>query len=176
VNWEATGAIAELFGALAVIVSLLYLAFQIRSNSKIARAQSQRELLNIGHWFSATATDRELRTVVQAGFSRFESLSRDEQLQFHSFIHPIAAQIEAAYRMNKAGLLEDASYMGFRDGFISMIMTEGGGQWWNKCSWMFVDFGVEVNRQIDKSEGKITPWTDLLSFFGEESNGKIGGA
>lgn len=33
INWEAVGAIAELVGALGVIVSLIYLAKQIKGNS-----------------------------------------------------------------------------------------------------------------------------------------------
>ena len=32
-NWEAIGAISEMIGALAVVVSLIYLAFQIRQNT-----------------------------------------------------------------------------------------------------------------------------------------------
>ena len=39
-NWEAIGAIGELLGALAVVVSLLYLAVQIRQNSRIVKGTS----------------------------------------------------------------------------------------------------------------------------------------
>ena len=34
-NWEAIGAIGEVLGALAVIGSLVYLALQIRANSRM---------------------------------------------------------------------------------------------------------------------------------------------
>jgi len=33
-NWEAVGAIAELVGAAAVVISLIYLAFQVRTGSR----------------------------------------------------------------------------------------------------------------------------------------------
>jgi hypothetical protein len=36
-NWDAIGAIAELLGALGVLGSLLYLAVQIRQNTKALR-------------------------------------------------------------------------------------------------------------------------------------------
>ncbi len=167
-NWDAVGAIAEIVGAIAVIASIVYLATQIRSNSAIARAESQRELLDISAWFAGTQTDAELRRVVRAGFNNFAGLSKDEQLQFHSWIHPIAAQIEAAYRMNKGGLLENVSYFGFRNGFISMILTKGGSKWWQACSWMFVDFGVEIDARVADEGKSITPWTELLPFFGSD--------
>ena len=37
-NWDAIGAIAERLGAIGVVVSLLYLATQIRQNTKSVRA------------------------------------------------------------------------------------------------------------------------------------------
>lgn len=39
-NWEAIGALAELAGALGVILSLVYLAYQIRLNSKQIKQNS----------------------------------------------------------------------------------------------------------------------------------------
>ena len=52
-NWDALGAIAETFGALAVVATLLYLSLQIRQNSKVLSlneksftAQENREAFN----------------------------------------------------------------------------------------------------------------------------------
>lgn len=44
-NWEAIGAVAELLGALGVILSLLYLAAQIRTNTESSRAQMEQTRL-----------------------------------------------------------------------------------------------------------------------------------
>ena len=38
-NWDAIGAVGEIIGAIAVVVSLMYLAIQIRTSSKLAKAQ-----------------------------------------------------------------------------------------------------------------------------------------
>ena len=38
-NWDAVGAIGEILGALAVFLTLLYLAAQIRQNSHLAKTQ-----------------------------------------------------------------------------------------------------------------------------------------
>ena len=37
-NWEAIGAIGEILGAIAVLVTLVYLAAQIRQNSRFVKA------------------------------------------------------------------------------------------------------------------------------------------
>jgi hypothetical protein len=43
-GWDAIGAIGEFVGGLGVIVTLGYLAVQIRSNTKALRGQAQREM------------------------------------------------------------------------------------------------------------------------------------
>jgi hypothetical protein len=42
VNWEAVGAIGEIAGALAVVVSLVYLARQVGMSNRLARAEAFR--------------------------------------------------------------------------------------------------------------------------------------
>ena len=44
-NWEAIGAVSELVGAVAVLVSLLYLASQIRQSTATTRVQTVQHLL-----------------------------------------------------------------------------------------------------------------------------------
>ena len=41
-NWDALGAIAELLGAAGVIITLTYLALQIRRSNALSLAESQR--------------------------------------------------------------------------------------------------------------------------------------
>ena len=43
-NWEAAGAIGEIIGALSVLITLLFLSFQIRQNTTALQQQSSREL------------------------------------------------------------------------------------------------------------------------------------
>ena len=45
-NWDAIGAIAELLGAVGVIASLVYLATQMRQNTRAMRASAYQEVLN----------------------------------------------------------------------------------------------------------------------------------
>ena len=43
-NWDAIGAIGEIIGAVAVLVTLLVLVFQLRQNTKEMRANTVRSL------------------------------------------------------------------------------------------------------------------------------------
>ena len=41
-NWDAIGAFGEIIGAIAVVISLLYLATQIRQSNKLAVQESRK--------------------------------------------------------------------------------------------------------------------------------------
>ena len=43
-NWTAIGAIGEVLGALAVFLTLIYLAMQIRTNTKVAKSTVRRHI------------------------------------------------------------------------------------------------------------------------------------
>ena len=45
VNWDAIGAVGEILGAAAVLVTLVYLARQIRQNTRSTRSQSRTRIL-----------------------------------------------------------------------------------------------------------------------------------
>ena len=45
-NWDAAGAIGEIIGATAVVVSVIYLAVQIRGQTEQAKLAATRELMS----------------------------------------------------------------------------------------------------------------------------------
>ena len=63
-NWEAIGAVGEILGALAVAVTLIYLARQTRENSRAVKASSAREVtLAESQWHGELARDPELKRI-----------------------------------------------------------------------------------------------------------------
>ncbi len=47
-NWEAVGAVGEALGAIAVVVTLIYLASQLRQNTKALRSSTYEAYANSG--------------------------------------------------------------------------------------------------------------------------------
>ncbi len=64
-NWDAIGALSEVFGVLAVVVTLLYVAKQIVQTNQIAKAAVARELQDkYAEVYSLLATDRSIQDLV----------------------------------------------------------------------------------------------------------------
>ena len=82
-NWEAIGAVGEIVGAIAVIVTLGYLAVQIRQNTRTVRASTHhgisRELneLNI-----AFGSDPAVSSLLLRGSEDYSQLDHDERFQY----------------------------------------------------------------------------------------------
>ena len=58
-NWEAIGAIGEIAGALGVIVSLAYLASQIRTQNRESRLAAATEWTNQWNHFTGSLAENQ---------------------------------------------------------------------------------------------------------------------
>jgi hypothetical protein len=78
-NWNAIAAIGELAGAVAVVVSLLYLARQINQNTRAMRRTAAHEAVEgMLNWFSHALADPELSRIWTLGIERLDNPSEDE--------------------------------------------------------------------------------------------------
>ena len=106
-NWEAIGAIGEVLGALGVIATLGYLAFQIRQNNSLLAAQAS---------YAQFSVERERRTRIlenRAGLTDIsiraslgEELSRTESLQLDAYWRDILDAWQWQFRERQAGRLQ----------------------------------------------------------------------
>jgi hypothetical protein len=125
VNWDAVGALAELAGALGVIVTLGYLAVQIRQNSKLLSASvadSSRDAYNeLGRILGTSA---DAARVYTAGVEDPAQLAPEEVTQFHSLCH----------------LAVNAVHQRFQSGFdvaddLALLMSQAGYRhYWERGS------------------------------------------
>jgi len=138
VNWDAVAAIAELAGAIGVIVSLVYLALQIRqntaqidTNSSLMRAESRR------HWKThatqvnlALAQDAKLAGIFTRGLASFQSLPPDEQIQFTFLFSEMVSTLDTAFDEQAEGLAKGGSFERAVNSMGDLIKTPGGREFW----------------------------------------------
>lgn len=154
-NWGALGAIGEIIGAAAVVVSLLYLAGQVRYNSRQIRhaaAQAVLDKLNglIGHLaFTAGAGD-----VWTRGLSGLDALESDEDVvRFSSMLLQAFWAYEEVYHYRQAGLIEDWAWTHAKAPIDHFMRAPGFQQWWRiRGDW----FGDEFRGFVDAGMPEVT--------------------
>ena len=81
-NWDAIGAIAESLGALAVIISLIYLAAQVRQTRVQLRAQAEDNLISRTFDAFSPVYDDQNAQIFRKGLQDPDSLNEDEAFVF----------------------------------------------------------------------------------------------
>jgi len=82
-NWEALGAVAELMGAIGVLITLVYLAQQIRHNSASVDSATEDGLASGFNDINVqVGSDPALTKIMITGLEEPEKLSEEENMQF----------------------------------------------------------------------------------------------
>jgi hypothetical protein len=96
-NWDALAAIAELVGSIAVIVSILYLAAQVKQSAADVRANIIHSLhSNEVELQAKPATDVILARAVEKAYTG-GSLDEDERAQFTMWFYSAMINFEQVY-------------------------------------------------------------------------------
>jgi hypothetical protein len=82
-NWDAVGAIAELVGATAVLITLVYLVIQVRQHSRSISSMTTQAIFGQFNELSMQlASDPILARAFEQGMSNPESLSDEDASRF----------------------------------------------------------------------------------------------
>ena len=96
-NWDAIGAISEILAAIAVVVTLIYLAKQIRQNSQAVEISALRDATEQwNRWSEVLATSPQLAEIVSRGNKSYRDLPEVEALQYGAYIQMFFDCVESA--------------------------------------------------------------------------------
>ncbi len=129
---ESLADTAQIIGAVGVIASILYLAIQIRQNTRSARSASQQQLTErIHNRLLLVATNAELAKLITADWKTAE-FNDVERTQISYWLAAIIADIKGIHTQYKLGLVDKATLHSritvIKDGVFN---TELGVNAWN---------------------------------------------
>ena len=137
-TWDAVAAIAELIGALAVVITVAYLAVQIRQNTKTAHAGVQQGMLDTLHsvWL-ALSQDPELARLLIKANREYESLTPEEALRFGSFVNNFMSIWASFLLQHQRSFVDPVLWQGWDAGFRKVFQAPGFQRVWEseKDTW-----------------------------------------
>ncbi len=129
-NWEAISAVGETVGAFAVVVTLIYLANQIRSQNRESRIASVHELTEAFRGAIMSFQNPNLADVFVRAKTDFQELSEPERLQFISMVQQIFRVWEDAYYQHKEKRLDERIWKSMVIQFSYYLSLEGVCRVW----------------------------------------------
>ena len=163
-NWEAIGAIGEVAGAIGVIVTLIYLAAQIRQSNNLSRSESRQALVAN----DVTSLTANLRIAdVFAKLVSAEELTAQDQLRLSFMFSIDLRNREFEYFQYINGLLDEKVWLAYRQVILVNHSTSFGLIWWEEIGRGLVDPGFAklvddllVDAQPDETYKKMATWAN----------------
>ena len=154
-NWDAIGAIAELLGALGVILTLIYLAIQIRQNTASSSATAE---VSFGQdfiaWHARVNAQPELGRIWDAALENPDALSKDEVRRFIFVIAELFLIFEGQYKLFQKGYISSDSWQSKTDMMLGFLRNSLVEQWWNKRMTPFSSEFIEYIESLDRQKGE----------------------
>ena len=119
INWDALGALAELAGAVAVVLTLAYLARQISQNTKMMRAQAYQArsdtlmdlTMRVAESAALSSIQERVVDFTDGGFSINEdgvaSLNPTELSQYRNYLTAHVHRMDNLLKQYELGYLDD---------------------------------------------------------------------
>ena len=132
-NWEAMGAIGEIVGAVGVIVTLAYLAVQIRQNTASLKASTIQTMLEASaSLHDLCASNPELGRIFLTGAEDPSGLAEEEQVRFHFLMMAFLRRLENIYHQGLSDQVSDLEWSGIRYSAIDVLARPGANDWWQQ--------------------------------------------
>jgi hypothetical protein len=132
-NWDAIGAIGEIVGAAGVILTLAYLAVQIRQNTEETRSGQTQDLISANSEANyLMVTDKELADLIQAGMADPSALSDSDQFRFNLFWFAAYNRFDFAYHQYSRGRLDPELWEKMDYEIPLYLSLPGSHAWWER--------------------------------------------
>jgi len=158
-NWDAIAASAEVIGVVTIMLSLIYVAVQVRQSNKIAQGEAERDLHH--HWMQgleSLVADKWTTETFLRGLADFDSLTSVEKTRLSYKLIELNVVYAAMLELNEKGMVSTKLTEQCGDVIFSYIMTPGGRRWW-ELNGPFQTNRDLINKRIEL-EGDAFP-----SFF-----------
>jgi hypothetical protein len=139
ISWQDLGAIGDFVGGVAVVVSLIYVGFQIRQNSRHIEQNSRQIQASSYHatndafyrWFSVLAEDAELAALWRRALAG-EPLKDDEITRVHSLLAMIFLAFENFFEQYRLGAVTRKTLEVSRPDLLDLLSRPVAQAWWQR--------------------------------------------
>jgi len=143
--------IAEIVGAFAVVISLIYVGIQVNDSAIAVRSAAANDAnVALQNWYLQAGSDKQTSEVFYRGLTSPEALPATEEFQFLMMFHGVFLAFQNGFLLAEEGSIDSD----FRDSLIAVILgvkdLPGMGRYWKqRRSYLHPDFAIYVETLFD---------------------------
>jgi len=137
-NWDAISAISQFVSSIAVVLSLLYLAMEVRRSTRVAKVAAQDAAASAVRDVTNTFMENaDMSRIWGSGLENLKSLSREDQARFFHAAHQFLKALETIHFHHLSGLMDEELWLGWQELLRHYIFAPGIARYWEIRSELF---------------------------------------
>ena len=126
-NWDALAALAELTGALVVVVTLVYVATELRANTKaLRRSAADSALRAVLEFTGDMARDDEVNQIFTKGSEDWDSISESDRARLAFVLFRLFKIMEHIHYQYSLGTLDEETWVGWKNVCLHFAESQTG--------------------------------------------------
>ncbi len=119
---------AEIIGAIAVVISLIYVGVSVNQNTNAVMVSNHQALVALDQATTDWFKDPDFAATHIVAMDDVTKLSAVQQAQFTSYLADKFNAWEFAFLTHESGMMEDNIWQGW-DGHYRTLLQQSGGRW-----------------------------------------------
>jgi hypothetical protein len=163
--------LGEFVGGFFVVISIVYLAYQVRQNTTSLRTENYaRALDRLSTVQSNLSSDGELNRIVVVGAQKPEALTRTERMRFTWSLYELMGAAEFVYHQAQQGALPKEVWERWKATIVWWLSNPGIQKWWSSkptpFSASFEAFADDMIRNTPYDPQAALRWARFVSGEG----------
>ena len=145
-NWDAIGAIGEIIGALAVLITLIYLSIQIRQNTRVARSTVRQAISESSQTAASDVINNADVAKLFYGDINGEKVEGLDWFRLQARCWRDMHHYENVYFQATEGLFSSSEWAGYRRNIAALMVMPSYQEYWQHESSLYSDsFQAEMS-------------------------------
>ena len=127
------GALGEFIGAIGVVVTLVYLALQIRHNTRAVRSSMHQDMIESTLRIAESMSDNgELVRIVIKADADYDDLTTEEHYRFEAYAERVFGNFESVYYSYRNSMVEEDLWEAWKTSYLSDISRDSVRRFWQE--------------------------------------------
>ena len=161
-------------GALGVLITLIYLATQIRENTRSLQAVSLQSVLEgpRDRYFLPMAESGDMADIYARGLTALDQLDDVEKRRCFYMMFEQYFQMQQVWQLHERDLIPKVDYDAWLEYTVSLTQSPGGAEMWPHCKAVIAPTIADVNEQGLQTYADKTSFVSKIPIFDTSGGGK----
>jgi len=144
--------LAEIVGAFAVVISLIYVGAQVNDSASAVRAASANDVnVALQNWYLEIGTNQQTSELFYEALTSEEALSNEEEFQFLMILHGAFLAFQNSYLQAEEGTIDTELREAITAALVGIKQLPGMRRYWRqRKSYLHSGFADYVDQLLEQ--------------------------